>query len=450
MPRDMSVIKDHLLEFGVESRLRLNTMVRIRWFAIIGQLLAVGLIGFVYDFPVPTGPCLLLIAISAWLNVYLRVRFDARHRLSNRLTVLLLGYDLLQLAALLFMTGGIENPFAMLMVAPVTVSASCLPGRYTMLLGTVAVGVAIILTFWYWPLPWLGEPQPYFPDMYRYGVMVAIVSCTIFLSIYAWRLSHEARQMSGALTATELVLAHEQRLHALDGLAAAAAHELGTPLGTIALVSKELMNEVPHDSALRDDLELLRSQALRCREILQKLTQQPTGRDPMHATMLLRQILEEAAEPHRATNKKIQITCAPSDGQENIAQPQVERHPGLIYGLGNLIENAVDFAHSRVDIAAAWSDHHVSVVVRDDGPGFSQDVIANIGDPYVTSRRTRRVNQKDRAGAGLGLGFFIAKMLLERSGATMEFENQQTPASGAIVRILWPRDTLSVDDQNSS
>ena len=156
----------------------------------------------------------------------------------------------------------------------------------------------------------------------------------------------------------------------------------------------------------------------------------------MHASMTLSQILDEAVEPHRAVGTRIEISCSAIDPDEHGPQPTGERHPGLLYGLGNLIENAVDFASTRVDIAARWSDTHVSVVITDDGPGFAPEVFESIGDPYVTTRPSRRTKNES---AGLGLGFFIAKTLLERSGASMEFENQSAPATGAIVRVTWPR-----------
>jgi two-component system, sensor histidine kinase RegB len=418
------------------SRLRLLTIVRLRWFAVFGQLVAVAVVRLGYGFPLPVGYCLLLIAISAWLNVYLRLKYVARHRLSNWFATSLLAYDLLQLAALLFLTGGIENPFIVLIVAPVTVSAASLPGRNTILLGAIAVLATVALAYFHLPLPWAGAPPPVFPSIYRFGLLVAMLACTIFLATYAWRLSHEARQMSAALTATELVLAREQQLHALDGLAAAAAHELGTPLGTIVLVAKEMAQQVAPDSPLHDDLNLMRTQAERCREILQKLTRQPSGQDPMHASMTLEQIIDEAADPHRASGKPVVVNCGPADPEAHSRQPEAQRLPGLIYGLGNLIENAVDFAAKRVEISASWSDDDVQVVIVDDGPGFAPEIIDNIGDPYVTTRPSHG-RRGDKSG--LGLGFFIAKTLLERSGATMEFDNRPLPGRGAIVRITWPR-----------
>ena len=422
-----------------ESRLRLQTIIRLRWFAILGQLIAVCVVYFGLQFQFPIGYCLLFIAASAWLNVYLGIKFTGRHRLSLNFATMLLAYDIVQLGALLFLTGGIENPFIVLIVAPVTVSAATLPGRSTIILGTIAVVVTALLAILYLPLPWSEAGQPVLPDLYKLGFFAAVFACTIFLAVYAWRLSHEARQMSVALSATELVLAREQQLHALDGLAAAAAHELGTPLGTIVLVAKELGKDLPKDSHLLDDLNLMRDQAQRCREILQKLTRSPTDQDPMHLHVTLRQIIEEAAEPHRKGKVSITYDLTPNEVAVNKAEPQGERNPGLIYGLGNLIENAVDFAKSSVVVRGSWGGGRVIVEVVDDGPGFAPDVIDHIGEPYVTTRPSSKGTGDQ---TGLGLGFFIAKTLLERTGATLEFDNRISPSTGAIVRIIWPRESF--------
>jgi two-component system sensor histidine kinase RegB len=393
MPRQLFNIQMDGALVPEASRLRLLTIVRLRWFAVFGQLVAVAVVNLGYGFPLPVGYCLLLIAISAWLNVFLRLKYVPRHRLSNWFATSLLAYDLLQLAALLFLTGGIENPFIVLIVAPVTVSAASLPGRNTLLLGAIAVLATVALAFFHLPLPWSGSSPPVFPSIYRFGLLVAMLACTIFLAIYAWRLSHEARQMSAALTATELVLAREQQLHALDGLAAAAAHELGTPLGTIVLVSKEMAQQVPADSTLRDDLDLMRTQAERCRDILQKLTRQPSGQDPMHASMTLEQVIDEAAEPYRAAGKSILVNCGPSDPDAAGRAPEAQRLPGLIYGLGNLIENAVDFAAERVEISASWSDDDVQV---GGGHGVRQPTFAGQRSHHSDHVAPGRV----RSGAG--------------------------------------------------
>jgi two-component system sensor histidine kinase RegB len=248
--------------------------------------------------------------------------------------------------------------------------------------------------------------------------------------------------MSEALAATEQILAREQKLHALDGLAAAAAHELGTPLATITVVAKELSRDVPPGSPLAEDLALLQSQAVRCREILQKLTRSPGGRDPLHAMLTVSQLIQEAAEPYRAFKTKVTVDIGPSAtaSEAGKREPVGERRPGIIYGVGNILENAVDFARSEVAITARWDQDSVRVTIVDDGPGFPLDLIENLGDPYVTSRPSvSRTAKEDGAPSGLGLGFFIAKTLLERSGAELTLENRARPDEGAIVRIVWPR-----------
>lgn len=433
-----------------ESRLRLQTSVRLRWFAVAGQLIAVTGVHFGLGFHTPLGLCVGLIAVSAWLNVFLRIRYSPRHRLSNAFATTLLAYDIVQLTGLLYLTGGTENPFTLLLVAPVTVSASTLPPRNTVLLGSIALAATAALLFFHWPLPWYPNQTFEIPLLYKFGVLTAVTATLVFLGIYAWRLAKEARQMSAALAATELVLAREQRLHALDGLAAAAAHELGTPLATITLVTKELGREIREGHAYFDDISLLQSQAMRCREILQKLTQRPSEQDPLYATISIQHLIEEAVEPYRLSGRKIVVTAGPSIalGGQNGArvEPVGQRRPGIIYGLGNLIENAVDFATSKVEIAAAWGDEAVTITVSDDGPGFAPALLEFIGEPYVTTRPSGTPDMHRQKPTGLGLGFFIAKTLLERSGASITLANRALPKTGAIVTILWPRTAFEARD----
>ena len=425
---------------GDESRLRLQTIVRLRWVAVIGQIIAVIIIYGGLGFDLPIGWCALLIAASAWLNVFLRLRYVSRHRLSNQLATALLAYDILQLAALLWLTGGIENPFMVLIVAPVTVSAAGLPARDTIALGILAVVATLILIPFHSALPWHEGQSFGLPRLYKLGMAASVVTTLVFLALYAARLSKEARQMSQALAATELVLAREQKLHALDGLAAAAAHELGTPLSTITLIAKELERNVPPGSPLADDAALLKSQSERCREILRKLTQSPSESDPLVAQRTVTSLIEEAVAPYKAFDTTIAVTARPIDGIDGEAanEPVLLRRPGVVYGLGNLIENAVDFARTRVDVTARWDKETITCTIADDGAGFPPHIIDRLGEPYVT---TRTIFERDpeAEGAGLGLGFFIAKTLMERSGATVEFTNKPAPDSGAVVRISWPR-----------
>jgi two-component system, sensor histidine kinase RegB len=421
------------------SQLRLVTSVRLRWMAVLGQLAAIAAVTLLYGFPINIGTCLILIAVSAWINVFLSIRYPARHRLSTRFAFGLIVYDLVQLAALLYLTGGIQNPFSVLLVAPVTVAAATLPPRYTIFLGAMLIAAGALLLNHYHPLPWRHGTSFELPFDYKVGSLLAVVATMGFMAFFTWRLNKETRQMSAALAATDLVLASEQRLHALDGLAAAAAHELGTPLSTIALVSKELEYELGSDSRFKEDLQLLHSQARRCREILQKLTLKPDEQDPMHASLSVIEILEEASAPHRAAGKRLIISASPLPGLDDEVriEPVAHRRPGVIYGLANLIENAVSYAQSEVQLTARWNGSHVFFTITDDGPGFAPEMMDSIGEPYVTSRRYEE--KGEQAHSGLGLGLFIAKTLLERSGATVSFGNLTPPRRGANVQISWPR-----------
>lgn len=426
------------------STLRLNTIVRLRWLAVVGQVLAIGVVSLGLGFSLPIGPCLALIAASAWLNVFLSIRYPARYRLSVRVATVLLTYDILQLAGLLYLTGGIENPFTMLIVAPVTVSAATLPPRNTLMLGIVALLATCLITIDPFPLPWFAGQTLEQPPPYRIGMLAAVIISMLFIALYAWRLAKESRQMSAALAATEIVLAREQKLHALDGLAAAAAHELGTPLSTIALVTSELARQVPKDNAMMlEDVELLRTQAIRCREILQKLTRRPAEQDPLHSSLAVRELLAEASAPYQGARVPIITSARPSkDASEAAArEPTGIRLPGVIYGLGNFIENAIDFADTRVDLAAEWDAATVVLTIADNGAGFKPEIIDNLGEPYVTSRPASSRKKYGKA-SGLGLGFFIAKTLLERSGARVELENRIPPDHGAVVRVTWPLDVF--------
>jgi two-component system sensor histidine kinase RegB len=335
-------------------------------------------------------------------------------------------------------------------VAPVTVSAATLPPRNTIALGVLGAVATIVLGFFARPLPWAPPGGLDLPTLYNIGALASVLSGMLFLALYAWRLAKESRQMADALSATEMVLAREQQLHALDGLAAAAAHELGTPLSTISVVAKELARGAPADGSFADDLALLQSQAERCREILRKLTRGTQEPDPLLEQVTVRELIEEAAAPYRGYKTRIVISATPSAAAEAagassaVREPVGQRRPGVLYGIGNLIENAVDFAHETVEIKATWSEREVGITVADDGPGISPLVLDALGEPYITTRPARQADRgadraKDGKPHGMGLGFFIAKTLLERSGATVSLDNRPGPATGAIARIVWPR-----------
>ena len=269
------------------------------------------------------------------------------------------------------------------------------------------------------------------PPIYLVGVWLSILLSIGVTSLYAFQATEEARKLSDALAATELVLTREQHLTQLDGLAAAAAHELGTPLSTIFLISRELEKANPEAGPFTDDLKTLREQAQRCREILGKITQLSSSGAPFDR-MPLTTLIEEAVAPHRDFGIAIKVRIAVAGA----AEPVLMRNPAILYGVGNLLENAVDFARSSVEVNAWWNSETVEIVISDDGPGIPPDILKRIGEPYLTRRHGAEETGEHR---GLGLGVFIARTLLERSDAKVSFSNRTFPDHGAVVQIAWPR-----------
>jgi two-component system sensor histidine kinase RegB len=411
---------------------RLDTLIRLRWLAVFGQAAAVLVVNDGLDFELPIWACLAVVALYAGLNITLRLRFRINQRLEPDRAAWLLAFDIAELAVLLFLTGGLQNPFAFLFLGPVLISATVLPARMTMMLGAFAILCATALMFVHYPLPWSSEDPLELPQLYMVGVWLALLLCIGYISIYAWQVIEESRQLADALAATEIVLTREQHLSQLDGLAAAAAHELGTPLSTIALVARELERALGPNSPHVEDVKLLRQQAQRCGEILGKLRQLPTPGEPFER-MKLTALIEEVVAPHRNFGVTIDVVVSDRIGDEPIGA----RNPAILYGLGNLLENAVDFARERVEVTAQWSGDNVAVTISDDGPGFPPEIMARMGEPFVTGHRRRMRAASETPG--LGLGFFIAKTLLERSGATLGLENRQFPQRGAIVQVRWSR-----------
>ena len=427
-----------------ESRLRLQTIVRLRWLAVLGQSVTVIGAYWVIGIDLPIGWCLAVIALSAWINVVLRIRYPASQRLKSSYAFMMLGFDVLQLSALLYLTGGLENPFAFLLIAPVAVSASTLRLRVTAALGLMAITLATLLTSFHHPLPWFHHSNLLLPFPYVMGVWAALVSSILFIGFYSWRTAEEARRMSEALAAAEMVLAREQKLSALDGLAAAAAHGLGTPLATIAVVTKELMRDAKPTDPHYEDVVLLRAQAERCRDILAELAARGEQIDIIVSRLPVSHLIEEVVAPHRLVAVPIEVRTGPAPdvtpGSAAAVEPVTQRNPGVLYGLGNLLENAVDFADTKVEVDARWSEDEVKIVIADDGSGFPPYVLEQLGEPFVTTRPAQSFRQEaPDEHIGMGLGFFIAKTLLERSGATLALANRPAPQVGAVVTVMWPR-----------
>src|SRR6185437_12033839 len=344
----------------------------------------------------------------------------------------LLALNIVELAGLLYFTGGLENPFSFLFLAPVLISSTALPIRLTITLGVLAVACASVLIYFHLPLPWDGDDPLMLPPIYLVGVWLSIAVAIGVTSLYAFQVAEESRQLSDALAATELVLTREQHLTQIDGLAAAAAHELGTPLSTIFLISRELERAIADDSPMAGDLKTLREQAQRCRDILAKITQLSSSGAPFDR-MPLSTLIEEAVAPHRDFDVAIKVRLAVAATRE----PVGARNPAILYGVGNILENAVDFARTAVEVNAWWNADTVEIIISDDGPGIAPDMLKRIGEPYLSRRRS--ADEAHRERAGLGLGVFIARTLLERTGAKVSFSNRTFPDHGAVVQIAWPR-----------
>jgi two-component system, sensor histidine kinase RegB len=422
--------------------IRLRTLILLRWVAIVGQLSAITVADRFFNVDVPTGPCFLAIGAAIVANLLSIFIYPENKRLTDREALLFLLFDLAQVAFLLFFTGGLNNPFALLLLVPVTISASALNLRTTVILGALALGAITAMLVLHLPLRLNDGTELQAPLMFEYGYWTAIVVGILFLGLYARRVAMEIREMADALLATQMALAREQKLTDLGGVVAAAAHELGTPLATIKLVSSELLSELADRPALAEDAALIRDQADRCRDILRGMGR--SGKDDQALRQVpLGALLREAAEPHMARGKDIQFLMFPGPGGSE-RQPVVLRPPEVVHGLRNLIQNAVDFADGRVWIEAEWTPRNLTVRIADDGPGFQPQMLARVGDPFLTSRR---IDGTRPGYDGMGLGLFIAKTLLERSGADFAIANGSDPflapeerpeRSGAVVEVAWP------------
>ncbi len=436
---------------GSTNGIRMRTLITLRWMAIGGQLCAIFVADRLYGLQLPLGLCYLAVAAAVVANLFAITLLPENKRLTEVEAFLTLLFDLAQLAFLVILTGGLTNPFALLVLAPVTISASALRLRSTVMLGSIAILLISIAAFWNVPLRLADGTALAVPRLFAFGFWLSIVIGILFLGLYSRRVATEIRLMSDALLATQMALAREQKLTDLGGVVAAAAHELGTPLATIKLVSSELMAELKDHPALQEDARLIREQADRCRDILRNMGR--AGKDDLHLRQTpLSAALREAAEPHMARGKTVEFSFTAMEGSPD-RQPTILRRPEIIHGLRNLIQNAVDFAQGRVWIDGEWTSHSVTVRISDDGDGFPPHLIGRIGDPFVRFRRSDPLPKARPGYEGMGLGLFIAKTLLERSGAELTFANASDPylapedrpeRSGAVVTAVWPLADLAV------
>ena len=430
-------------DFSEGQWVRLRTLTTLRWFSVTGQVAVLTAAHAHFGLILPLGQCALAVGASIALNVICMTVFPGNRRLADHEAMLLLLFDLIQLVYLVGMTGGLDNPFLLLVIMPVTISASALELKSTIVLGGLAVQLVTAVAFVFKPLRFADGSVVVLPVQFETGFWLAIVSGTVFIAIFSRRIAVEMRAMADALLATQMALSREQKLTDLGGVVAAAAHELGTPLATIKMVATELVEELEGEA--REDAMLIRAQADRCRDILRDMGR--AGKDDLHLRQApLIAVVREAAEPHFDRGKRVEIV----DDIGLHLQPRIWRRPELIHGLRNLIQNAVDFAATRVWVDLEHSHGQIRLRIVDDGDGFPIHVLYRIGDPFVSDRRVQ--GESRRPGyEGMGLGLFIAKTLLERTGAVLTFANASDPfsgpglrpeRSGAVIELVWPESAL--------
>ncbi|WP_323038076.1 sensor histidine kinase RegB [Pararhodobacter sp.] len=427
--------------------IRLQTLTRVRWLAASGQVIALLVAAYGLRLEFPLVLCLGVVGVSVMTNILSSYIYPRSKRLSELEAMLTLAFDMAQLTLLLFLTGGLINPFALMLIAPVTIAATALQLRSTLILGALAIGLATFLAFAFEPIHMRDGTILALPELFRFGFWAALVIGIAFIGLYSRSIAAEKLALTEALLAMRIALAREQKLTDLGGVIAAAAHELGTPLATIKLASAELIDALHDEPDLADDARLIREQADRCRAILHSMGE--AGKDDMHLRHApLETILTDAASPHLNRGKTILFSATANTDSGRM--PEILRMPEIIHGLRNLIQNAVDFAQDHVWVEATWTDTSISVRVTDDGPGYPVYLLSRIGEPYLRDRRGEKRSEYE----GMGLGLFIAKTLLERTGAVVRFDNctdrnrpQGFPGTrcGAMAEVNWPRDAIQAD-----
>jgi len=421
--------------FRLEENLNLDkkTLVFLRWIAIFGQLFSINLVYFFLDLNFPVLFCHIIIFIGFFTNIYLQFGLKA-NLLKDLYSSSFLMYDIIQLSILLFLTGGIFNPFAILLIVPTIVSSTFLSMGSTIILGTSTIILLFILTFFNMPLPGMEEYVLSFPNYYVTGILISLIIGLIFLSYFGVRFAGETKKRSDALNKLQQILAKEYELESLGGQAAAAAHSLGTPLATITVVAKEMRKEVGDNSKFTKDIDLLISQTKRCSEILKKISQKQIIKDEFLSAMSLENLLEEIIKSFKESSEKnIGLNI-----DKDVNKIDIKKNPEIVYGLRNFIGNAVKFSNQNILISIISNNINLFVIIEDDGPGFPDDIIKAIGEPYIKSR-----SKLSKNNAGLGLGTFLGKTLLERQSAMISFENNSS-LKGAKVKIKWRINDLSI------
>ena len=431
---DRSLMSDPSDKSFLGRSIRLGVMLNIRWASIVAQILIIIIFKFVLGFPLDLLPLAITCLVSIGVNFFLASTRFYSEWLKEREAFLILMLDLLILASILFFTGGAGNPFILLLLIPSAIGVTILTLTSSIIMTVSVVLLNSLLTHYHMPLPWPDPIGPAIPPLYIFCTWLSINLATLFISAYSWQIAVDARRMNSALNETQIALLREKRISALGALAASAAHELGSPLSTIAVIARELSHEIPKDNPIYPDIELLISETIRCRDILTMLTNRPdTG--AMFQRITISHLIMELGENHRQSdNKQLVVTRYNPDESP---EPQLPNKPEFIHGLDNILHNAFQFAETKVVVSINWTATHLFVVISDDGPGFSPTILTRIGEPYLSSRTGEKGH--------MGLGIFIATTLLQRTKATVSFANQHF--GGAEIRVHWNRQLLENDNE---
>ena len=408
-----------------DLRITLETLINIRWIAILGQFFTVSFVYYGLKFEFPYYIALILIFLSAIINVYLEVSKKKFLTIDNFAATVSIFYDLVQLVILLFMTGGLSNPFSILIIVPTTISVTYLSRGSSQFIVTCSIIFSTVIAFYHMPLP---SPQNQildFPKYYEIGVWLALGIGIIFLGNYAYQLGRDNRIRSEALNKLEEELTNEKVVNSVGGIAAAAVHELATPLATISLVSKELQKQISKNNLAKDDINLLIEQSARCSSILKDIAEK-RQEDQFIAKVSPKELVNEIVfSVDNKFNKEINIINKSLN--ERI---KMNKKTEISYAIRNFIENGIKFAKSQIEIEIDQSKKNTHITISDDGQGFQDDVISNLGQPYLKSEKVSK-NKK-----GMGLGVFISKSLLERCNTKVSFQNKKNN-SGAVIKITW-------------
>ena len=409
-----------------------NTLTILRYIAIIGQILAISVVFYYLNLPFPIKESYLIISLGLVTNLYLQFGIKI-NQLKDLYAAPFLLIDLLQLSALLYLTGGIFNPFSFLLVIPAIVSSTFLSMGTTIILGIITSVLLFTISFFHLPVPGENMNLLHFPNFYKIGILISILIGLIFLSYFGIRFSGEKKKTEEAFKKLQEVIYKEYELESLGGQAAAAAHSLGTPLATISVVAKELKKEIGDNNELSKDIDLLISQSKRCSEILKRISKKQIEEDKFFSSTKLENLLEEIINSFKETSSKEIILV--SDNDKN--KIDIQRSAEMIYGLRNFIGNAIKFSKSRVNIFLISNEKEIKIIVNDDGPGFPRDIIEKLGEPYIKSKSLEL-----NSNSGLGLGTFLGKTLLERQNAKLLFKEDKN-LGGASVVISWsPKNIL--------